>query len=149
MNVFFTEGYLNKMNVAEKKICTKDYLTKSNLPSSDYVINPYTGCTHACRYCYARFMKRFTGHTEAWSEFIDIKECKKPVNLPRIKGKSGITRSILKQLVNADCKITIATKSTLILRDIDLLQKVSGLKAALSINTLNEAFRADMDRQFH
>lgn len=38
----------------------------------DYVINPYTGCAHACSYCYARFMRRFTGHREAWGEFVDV-----------------------------------------------------------------------------
>lgn len=55
------------MTVIEKKIKTKDYVTKSNLPASDYVINPYVGCPHACKYCYASFMKRFTGHNEKWA----------------------------------------------------------------------------------
>lgn len=50
-------------------------ITKSNLPASDYVINPYVGCHHSCKYCYARFMKRFTGHTEEWGNFIDVKRC--------------------------------------------------------------------------
>lgn len=36
-------------------------------------MNPYVGCTHACKYCYASFMKRFTGHTEEWGTFLDIK----------------------------------------------------------------------------
>lgn len=151
------------MSIIENKIITKDYLTKSNLPASDYVINPYVGCPHACKYCYARFMKRFTGHTEKWGEFIDIKECSKPINLQRIKGKSiflssvtdcynsyeekyGITRSILEQLISADSQITISTKSSLILKDIDLLQRLHNLKVAVSINTLNENFRADMDK---
>lgn len=151
------------MAVMENRVSVKDYLTKSNLPASDYVINPYVGCTHACKYCYARFMKRFTGHTEEWGEFIDIKECEKPIDLKKIKGKSvfmssvtdcynaceetyGITRKILEQLTEADCQITISTKSSLILRDIDILQKIPNLKAALSVNTLDEAFRADMDR---
>lgn len=150
------------MAIIERKINTKDYLTKSNLPASDYVINPYVGCTHACKYCYARFIKRFTKHAETWGEFIDIKECEKPINLKKIRGKSvfmssvtdcynsyekkyGITRKILEQLVNANCQITISTKSTLILRDIELLKKISNLKVAFSINTLDETFRADMD----
>ena len=41
------------MDIAVQRINTKDYLTRSNLPASDYVINPYVGCTHACKYCYA------------------------------------------------------------------------------------------------
>lgn len=151
------------MDIIEKRIITKDYLTKSNLPASDYVINPYVGCPHACKYCYASFMKRFTGHHEEWGTFIDIKECDKPVNIKKLSGKSvfissvtdcynpfeekyKITRKILKQLIGADCQITISTKSNLILRDIDLLKKFSNLKVSFSINTLNETFRADMDR---
>lgn len=147
----------------EKTIHTKDYLTKSNSPDSDYVINPYVGCTHACKYCYARFMKRFTGHSEEWGKFIDIKQCEKPIDLKRTKGKTvfmssvtdcynayeeqyGITRKILEQLVNADCQITISTKSNLILRDIELLKSISNLKVAFSVNTLDENFRADMDK---
>ena len=58
------------------EIDTPDYLTKSNLPDSDYVINPYVGCSHGCKYCYASFMKRFTGHKENWGDFIDIKRIK-------------------------------------------------------------------------
>jgi len=39
-------------------------MTKSNLPVSDYSVNSFVGCTHACQYCYASFMKRFTNHPE-------------------------------------------------------------------------------------
>ena len=42
----------------------KTVMTKSSLPVGGYSVNPYVGCPHACRYCYASFMKRFTGHTE-------------------------------------------------------------------------------------
>ena len=150
------------MEIAEKKIRAKDYLTKSNLPASDYVINPYVGCPHACKYCYASFMKRFTGHNEKWGDFIDIKECDKPINTKKLNGKSvflssvtdcynqyekkyRITRNILEQLVAADCQITISTKSSLILRDLDLLKRFSHLKVSFSINTLDESFRNTMD----
>lgn len=144
-------------------ITVKDYLTKSNLPASDYVINPYVGCTHACKYCYACFMKRFTGHDEEWGSFLDVKECEKPISLSRIKDKSvflssvtdcynlyeeefSVTRKILEQLINSDCRLTISTKSKLILRDIDLLKKCKNLKTAMSVNTLDKKFQADMDK---
>lgn len=145
-----------------KNIEVNDYLTKSNLPASDYVINPYVGCTHGCKYCYASFMKRFTGHNEEWGEFIDIKHCDKKINLKKISKKNVflssvtdcyneleeknlITRNILEQLVNSDCYLSISTKSKLILRDIDILKKIKNLTVSMSINTLDEKFRNDMD----
>ena len=145
-----------------KEIEVNDYLTKSNLPASDYVINPYVGCTHGCKYCYATFMRRFTGHTEDWGCFLDIKRCKKAINLKKISNKRvflssvtdcynpfeekyKITRAILKQLISSDCYLSISTKSKLILRDIDLLKQIKHLTVCMSINTLNEDFRKDMD----
>lgn len=150
------------MKIIEKEVTTKDLLTKSNLPASDYVINPYIGCPHACKYCYARFMKRFTGHTEAWGNFIDIKCCDNPINIKKLYHKSVFissvtdcynpfekkyqaTRRILEQLRAADCFVTISTKSNLILRDIDLLKQFQNLTVAVSINTLDENFQKDMD----
>ena len=145
------------------EIKTSDYLTKSNLPASDYVINSYVGCPHGCKYCYASFMKRFTGHQEAWGDFIDIKRCDKKINLKKISGKSvflssvtdcyneyeekyAITRSILEQLVKSDCKLSISTKSKLILRDIDLLKQIKDVTVCMSVNTLDESFKDDMDK---
>lgn len=150
------------MRIIEKEIVAKDLITKSNLPASDYVINPYVGCSHACKYCYARFMKRFTGHTEEWGNFIDIKRCDKPMNVKKLYHKSvfissvtdcynpfeekyRITRNVLKQLKEVDCSITISTKSALILRDIDILKELNHLKVAISINTLDNGFQKDMD----
>lgn len=144
------------------EITVNDYLTKSNLPDSDYVINPYVGCTHGCKYCYASFMKRFTGHKENWGDFIDIKRCNKSIDLKKISGKNVflssvtdcynqyekdfcITRNILEQLIDSDCNLSISTKSKLILRDIDLLKQMKNLIVCMSINTLNEKFRSDMD----
>lgn len=55
------------------EITAKSLITPSKLPSSDFVINPYVGCMHACAYCYAGFMQRFTNHDERWGEFVDVK----------------------------------------------------------------------------
>lgn len=32
---------------------TKNVMTKSNGPLGGYAVNPYVGCTHGCKYCYA------------------------------------------------------------------------------------------------
>jgi len=56
--------------VVREKLC-KSLLCKSGI--CDYTINCYTGCLHNCAYCYARFMRRFTGHAEAWGQFLDIR----------------------------------------------------------------------------
>lgn len=149
-------------NIVLREINVNDYLTKSNLPASDFVINPYVGCTHSCKYCYASFMKRFTGHKEEWGTFLDIKRCSKKIDTNKIKGKNvflssvtdcynhyeeeyQLTRNILKQLVNVDCYLNISTKSKLILRDLDLLKQMKHLKVSMSINTLNEDLKNDMD----
>ena len=150
------------MEIIEKYIEVNDYLTKSNLPASDYVINPYVGCPHGCKYCYASFMKRFTQHKEDWGTFIDIKKCNKKINLKKIEHKRvflssvtdcynefeekyELTRNILEQLVNVECELSISTKSKLILRDLDLLKKMKNLTVSMSINTLDENFKNDMD----
>ena len=150
------------MHIIEKEIVAKDYLTKSNLPASDYVINPYVGCPHGCKYCYASFMKRFTGHSEEWGTFIDIKRCSKPISKKKLKGKKVflasvtdcynpyeekycITQSALKQLLDVECTVSISTKSSLILRDVELLKQFKDVSVAVSINTLDENFRSDMD----
>lgn len=151
------------MDIVEKEIEVRDYLTKSNLPASDYVINPYVGCPHGCKYCYASFMKRFTGHREEWGTFIDVKRCTKPISKKKLNGKTVflasvtdcynpyeekycITQSILKQLLNVECTVSISTKSSLILRDVELLKQFKDVSVAVSVNTLDESFKNDMDK---
>lgn len=124
---------------------------------------PIFGCPHKCRYCYASFMKRFTNHPEQWGEFIDIKLSNKKIDIKKIEGKNvfmssvtdcynpyeskyKITRGILEQLVGVDCRLQISTKNKLILRDLSLFKQMKNLSIAMSVNTLDENFRKDMDR---
>lgn len=143
-------------------VSVKSLVTRSKLPASDYVINPYVGCPHGCQYCYARFMKRFANHSEEWGDFIDVKNPERPINPKILCNKTvflssvtdcynpfeeeyRITRRVLNELLTANCELNISTKSSLILRDIDLLRQFKRLKVAMSINTLDEKFRSDMD----
>ncbi len=148
-----------KSDSKDKKV--KDYVTKSKI--GEYAINPYIGCPHKCKYCYASFMKRFTNHPEEWGEFIDIKLCDKKINQGKLEGKNvfmssvtdcynpyeakyKITRNLLEQLIDVDCRLQISTKNKLILRDLDVLKQMKHLNVAMSVNTLDENFRKDMDR---
>ena len=152
---------MNK-NVIIRQIQVKDVMTKSNTPIGGYCVNPYVGCTHGCKYCYASFMKRFTGHTEEWGTFLDVKNWQPIKNLDKFKGEHIIigtvtdsylpeeakyknTRKLLEQLVGVDAELLICTKSDLVVRDLDLLMKFDKVTVSWSINTLDEGFRSDMD----
>ena len=142
---------------------TRGVVTKTDLPVCDYAANPYVGCTHACRYCYASFMKRFTGHPEPWGTFLDVKHWPRIRDPSKYDGKEifigsvtdpylpqesehGRTRALLEQLQGSGARISIATKSDLILRDLDLIASFPDARVSWSINTLDETFRGDMDR---
>lgn len=152
--------------MAKTLIGTKEVrgiMTKSNLPVGGYSVNPYVGCTHACKYCYASFMKRFTGHKEEWGTFLDVKLWPAIKNPKKYAGQRVVigsvtdgynpeeatfrrTRKLLEELKDSDAEILICTKSDLVLRDLDLLQQMKKVTVSWSINTLDETFRADMDK---
>ena len=144
------------------EINVKSVMTKSNLPVADYSVNPYVGCSHACKYCYASFMKRFTNHPEPWGSFLDVKHWPVIANPSRYRGKEafigsvtdpyqpaeekyGRTRALLEQLQGSGISVSIATKSDLVLRDLDLIKTFPNARVSFSINTLDDNFRSEMD----
>ena len=150
------------MNPIIKEIKAKSIVTKSNLPVSDYSVNPYLGCTHACKYCYACFMKKFSGHDEEWGTFLDVKFWNEIKNPERYAGKSFFmssvtdpynpqeeiyrrTREFLETFQGVDINLSLQTKSDLILRDLDLIKTFKNVRVGFSINTLDENFKNDMD----
>lgn len=151
------------MSLNVKEIEVKDIMTRTNLPVSDFAVNPYVGCTHACKYCYTSFMKRFTNHPEPWGEFIDVKTwpeikrkekyagkeaffCSVTDPYQPIEAKYGRTRALLEQLQGSGISISISTKSDLVLRDLDLIKTFPNARVSWSVNTLDEGFRREMDK---
>jgi len=151
---------LKKVVIKEKKVDT--ILTKSNLPIAGYSINTYVGCPFGCEYCYATFMKRFTGHKEDWGMFLDVKMWDKIKNPEKYKSKTMIvgsvtdgynyfeakykrTRAFLEEMQGSGINLIITTKSNLVTRDIDLIKTYPNPLVAWSINTLDEEFKKDMD----
>ena len=55
------------------EITAKTIFTKSGLPASDWVINPYNGCLFGCSYCYAAQIARWKHPDEEWGTYLDVK----------------------------------------------------------------------------
>jgi DNA repair photolyase len=144
--------------VIVREIECKSILTKSGIEGVDYALNPYVGCEHGCVYCYASFMKRFTGHTEEWGTFVDVR-----VNAAEVLARqmrrakwgnvvSGtvtdpyqpleeryeITRACLEVLTDYDFPVSILTKSDLVLRDLDLLRRLKDVEVGFTITALDD-----------
>jgi DNA repair photolyase len=142
-----------------KEVQAKAILSVSKI--YDYVINPYTGCQHGCTYCYARFMKRFTGHKEPWGEFVDVKinasdllqvEIKRKKRgsvwmsgvcdpYQPLEGKNRLSRRCLEILKQHNWPVIVQTRSPLILRDIDILKGARDCEVGFSVPTMDDGIR--------
>ena len=130
-----------------------------------YTINAYRGCSHACAYCFARPTHEYLGlnigsdfdskivvkvnavervraelRSPKWTgEHIAMGTNTDPYQ--RCEGKYHLTQGIIRALAEAQNPFSILTKSTLILRDLDLLAAAARrteVRCNLSIGTLDE-----------
>jgi len=144
----------------------KTVITRNQSPDIhfDRSINPYRGCEHGCVYCFARPTHTYLGHSAGldFERLLYAKqdaaellktELGKPgyqcqpiavgVNTDAyqpLERKLGITRKILKVLLEYQHPVYLITKSALIERDIDLLQEFAKqqlVTVALSVTTLD------------
>ena len=135
---------------------------------AEYCMNPYVGCEHACAYCYAdSITRRFSKHTEPWGDFVDVK-----VNAPEVlrkeilskkKGevfissltdayqpierKYGLTRKLLEMLLENQFPVRIQTKSSLVVRDIDLLKRFEEKEVGFTITAMDDSVRRVFEPQ--
>ena len=137
-----------------------------------FSMNPYQGCEHGCIYCYARNTHEYYGFSAGldFESKIIVKE-----NAPKLleeqllkpswnavpimlsgntdcyqpqEKKFGITRNLLKVLARYRHPVSIITKNSLVLRDLDLLQDLATDKLVhvyISITTLDEELRRTME----
>jgi len=141
-----------------KEIYAKTILSKSGI--LDYCINPYVGCEHACKYCYASYYTRvFRNKKEKWGSYVEAKVNAPSLLLKEIKNKKGsiylssltdpyqpaeakyeLTRKILKILKEKNYEVVIQTKSPLALRDLDILKEMK-VSVGFTIISTNEKVR--------
>src|SRR5882672_9259681 len=137
-----------------------------------YSINPYQGCEHGCIYCYARNTHEYYGFSAGldFESKIIVKQ-----NAPRLleqhllhknwnavpimlsgntdcyqpqEKKLEITRTMLKVMAQYRHPVSIISKNSLVLRDLDLLQDLASddlVHVYISITTLNEDLRRVME----
>lgn len=148
-----------------REIESKSIISKTGISIADYVINPYVGCIHSCIFCYARFMKRFTGHGEEWGDFIDVK-INAPDLIPKkatkyrgkyiflssvtdpylpLEHKYGLTRQIIGKLIPLKPTLGILTKSDLILRDLDLIKQFQKSEVGFSFSAIDDEIRREVE----
>jgi DNA repair photolyase len=131
-----------------------------------HTINAYRGCSHACVYCFARPTHEYLGlgvgedferklvvkinavervraelRSDRWAgEAIAMGTNTDPYQ--RCEGKYHLTRGIVSALSDAANPFSILTKSTLIVRDLDLLAeaaKRTSVQCSFSIGTLDDS----------
>ncbi|MFW6121680.1 MAG: radical SAM protein [Petrotogales bacterium] len=137
----------------------KTALSPSSLPGLDYSLNPYRGCQHNCAYCYVPNVLKIPRNE--WGCFVDLK-----TNIPNIlskelkKNKVGVvgistvtdpyqpverkfrlTRYCLEQLLKYDYPVCIQTKSSLVVRDMDIISRFSDMEIMMTVGTLNDKER--------
>jgi DNA repair photolyase len=152
----------------------KSIISRNDSPdiSFDQSINPYRGCEHGCIYCYARPTHCFLGHSAGLdfetqlyaktnaAEVLE-RELSSPHYVPKvialgavtdpyqpIERRYTVTRSILEVLERTQHPVGIVTKSALVMRDIDILQRMAAkglVKVALSVTTLDRRVARAME----
>ena len=153
----------------------KSLLTKASgfISAYDFTLNPYRGCQYGCSYCYAAAFSPNPQMRQDWGNWVIIKQNaaeilekdlahwhkKHPDQPPSIymssvtdpyqpiESKTELTRSLLE--VMRDCiptpTLVIQTRSPIITRDIDFLQRFERLRINMSIPTGSESVRRDFE----
>ncbi len=121
--------YIRPFDPWKSKLCT--------CPSK-YSLNPYTGCSHGCVYCYASSYIKDFFHCRTKPNLIEQirKETKKLSSsslislsntsdpYPPIESHLSLTRKCLEIFKDSNIKVLIITKSDIVCRDIDLLKNM-------------------------
>ncbi len=147
------------------RVKPKSILVPSKIPGIPYVINPYVGCAFGCSYCYAAFMAGYTGHSEPWGGFVDVKDDAPRLLMEELRRKQPrkvllssvtdpyqpvektalVTRKCLEVLLQYslwnEVEVELLTRSPLVVRDVELLRQFRRLEVGLSITTDNDGIR--------
>ena len=153
-----------EMRVLETK--AKSALNRSGMVELDYAFNAYLGCAHGCRYCYAADIT--PGESpETWGDTIRVRTniievLQREIKSKRrglvgistitdpyqpIEAKYRLSRQAIGLLLANGFRVSIQTKSPLVLRDLDILRDKKGLDAGISLATPDKEISRLIDRK--
>ena len=139
-----------------KKCFHGNILNSCNLEAFTYQLDPYIGCQHLCYYCYGinnaktNWEKEILIHQNLIEQLTEETISMKPQTIyigmnsdpyQPLEKNSYQTRSVLKLLNEKQFSVCILTKSGLVVRDLDLLSKMSGSSVGVSLAFLKEDIR--------
>ncbi len=137
---------------------SRDILTRATgfMDAYDYTLNPYSGCSFGCTYCYAAFFSRDISKQKFWGYWVTVKENAAALLKKRKQGfldgkriymssvtdpyqpidkDLELTRNLLKVLAeHHKPKLVVQTRSPTITRDIDLYHKIEEKGGRVQIN---------------
>jgi DNA repair photolyase len=140
-----------------KEVMCKSILSESKI--SELSLNPYSGCSNGCKYCYVRYMKRRIEDAPISAGVVEAKMNAPTVLLRQIRRMKeprkvmmssvcdawqqaeetyGISRKCLDILLQFDFPISILTKRSTVMRDFDLLEKAKEVSIGVSLTTFDE-----------
>lgn len=148
-------------------VSARSLVVKSALPDADYVVNPYTGCSFGCHYCYASFSGRFAGENEMeWGEYVRVKANALDLVYPEVRrllasgrgdktimissvtdpyqpleARYRLTQGILNALVELRWpgRISLLTKSPLVARDLDVIRRLVNPEVGITVTAADNA----------
>ncbi len=119
-----------------------------------YGLNPYTGCSHACAYCYItsyirdpfnprpkdRLVRQIMRDLESVprGSIISLSNSSDPYTPP--EGRLKLTREVLRILVDRGYRIQITTKSPLVVRDLDIIRRGRAV-VQMTVTMLGPAYK--------
>jgi len=168
LDLFNNEPKEKKTNLGQSTIEYKDassILTKTSgfMNAYDFSINPYSGCSFGCTYCYAAFFIRNKEKMDNWGYWVQVKENalkllqkkrKKPLidktiymssvtdPYQPIEKELELSRSILQELIDHHkVRLVVQTRAPLATRDIDLFKQFEKIQINMTITTDSEEVR--------
>lgn len=153
-------------------VIAREILTRATgfMDAYDFTLNPYSGCSFGCTYCYAAFFSRDVERRDNWGYWVDVKENAVELMAKRKAGSLDgkliymssvtdpyqpverelkLTRGILEIMAERHKpKLVVQTRSPTVVRDCDLFRKIEENGGRVQVNMTVTTDDEDIRRTF-